>query len=255
MPQGQERPWTFIRRLQVVPEPQPLVHFGAGEVHDGRRRSSRRRRKCTCLIQSSGCSSLRLEQTHSPVFLGSSCQHQGCLGRHSGQGECPLLTGTRKLVSVSMTLLFLQGDVLQGGSLASPHPFLGATCWKIQTFFYEPLVLLLLFGVCFLPEKNRLLLLGDDIPKMLRIQRSWLVSGAELHIFYVKVVSWCACSTVDTCSYVCPSGVGFKGVQTACRLWCGLSGSISRFSSLRFWLQWHVLIVMMHSGSSSWWPG
>ena len=34
-PQGQERPWTFPRRSQVPPEPQPLLHLGVGEVHDG----------------------------------------------------------------------------------------------------------------------------------------------------------------------------------------------------------------------------
>ena len=34
-PQGQERPWTFPRRSQVAPEPQPLLHLGVGEVHDG----------------------------------------------------------------------------------------------------------------------------------------------------------------------------------------------------------------------------
>ena len=33
--QGQERPWTLPRRLQLAPEPQPLVHVGVGEVHDG----------------------------------------------------------------------------------------------------------------------------------------------------------------------------------------------------------------------------
>ena len=34
-PQGQERPLTFPRRSQVAPEPQPLLHLGVGEVHDG----------------------------------------------------------------------------------------------------------------------------------------------------------------------------------------------------------------------------
>ena len=34
-PQGQERPWTFPRRSQVAREPQPLLHLGVGEVHDG----------------------------------------------------------------------------------------------------------------------------------------------------------------------------------------------------------------------------
>ena len=32
---GKERPWTFPGRSQVAPEPQPLVHLGVGEVHDG----------------------------------------------------------------------------------------------------------------------------------------------------------------------------------------------------------------------------
>ena len=34
-PQGQERPRTFPWRSQVAPEPQPLLHLGVGEVHDG----------------------------------------------------------------------------------------------------------------------------------------------------------------------------------------------------------------------------
>ena len=43
-------------------------------------------------------------------------------------------------MSVSMTtLLFLRGGNLWGGGLASLHLFLGATCWKIQTLFYEQL--------------------------------------------------------------------------------------------------------------------
>ena len=33
--QGQERPWTFPRRSQVALEPQPLLHLGVCEVHDG----------------------------------------------------------------------------------------------------------------------------------------------------------------------------------------------------------------------------
>ena len=34
-PQGQERQRTFLRRSQAAPEPQPLLHLGVGEVHNG----------------------------------------------------------------------------------------------------------------------------------------------------------------------------------------------------------------------------
>ena len=121
-----------------------------------RERRTRRRRKCTCPIQSGGCSSAmtpRARPTAGNRRPRKSFWNPPRASRSSGLARRTQrersATGTRTPVSAVLTsFLFLQGDRRRGEGLG--HSISGATRSRIRNFFFA-LVWQFLFGVCVLP--------------------------------------------------------------------------------------------------------